>query len=350
MKKYIFFSILASFTLLVNAQIKEGQEPYLTKPLSADAIKNVEVETSGGSISVSGVASSEARIEVFINKNSRRSGDDELSKEEIKKRLDADYELTISVSNGKVTAKARSKDRNMDWKRALNISFKLFVPQNITSELQTSGGSIHLKNLTGSQDFSTSGGSLHVDGLSGKVKGRTSGGSIHLANSKDDIDLETSGGSISADNSKGNINLSTSGGSVALNDLKGTIKANTSGGTIRGKNIKGELNTNTSGGSITLSGLSGSLETSTSGGNIDVSIKELGEYVRITNSGGNVELELPAGKGIDLKLRANSIKKGTLTNFDGTVEDDEINGKLNGGGVPVTVKAGSGKINLTMSN
>lgn len=78
MKKYVFLSILASITLLANAQIKEGQEPYLTKPLTADAIKNVEIETFGGSISVSGVASSEARIEVFINKNNRRSGDDEL--------------------------------------------------------------------------------------------------------------------------------------------------------------------------------------------------------------------------------------------------------------------------------
>ncbi len=70
--------------------------------------------------------------------------------------------------------------------------------------------------------------------------------------------------------------------------------------------------------------------------------------MRITNSGGNVNIELPAGKGIDLKLRANSIKKGTLSNFDGTIEDDEINGKLNGGGVPVTVKAGSGRINLSI--
>ena len=77
-------------------------------------------------------------------------------------------------------------------------------------------------------------------------------------------------------------------------------------------------------------------------------MKELGKYVRITNSGGSVDLQLPSGKGLDLKLRANSIKKGTLTNFDGTIEDDEINGKLNGGGVPVTVKAGSGRINLSI--
>ncbi|HVG12306.1 MAG TPA: DUF4097 family beta strand repeat-containing protein [Flavisolibacter sp.] len=348
MKKYLFLSILASCSILVNAQPKEAQEPYLTKTLADGAIKQVEVETSAGSIAVTGGANSEARIEVYVTKNNSRSGDAPLSREEIQKRLDSEYDLNISVANGKVSATAKPKERNMDWKRALIISFKLFVPQNITSELETSGGSIHLKNLTGSQNFSTSGGSLHVDGLSGKVKGKTSGGSIHLADSKDDIDLETSGGNITAEASSGNLQLSTSGGSLELTGLGGTIKANTSGGSIRGKNISGELDTHTSGGSITLSDLSCSLEASTSGGHMDVAIKELGKYVRLTNSGGSVDLQLPSGKGVDLKLRANSIKKGTLTGFQGTVEDDEIEGKLNGGGVPVTVRAGNGRINLSV--
>ena len=348
MKKYLFLSLFASCSFLANAQSKEAQEPHLTKTLADAAIRQVEVETSAGSISVTGGANSEARVEVYVTKNNRRQGDEAMSKEEIQRRLDSDYDLDISVSNGKVRATAKPKERNMDWKRALIISFKLFVPQNITSELETSGGSIHLKNLTGSQDFSTSGGSLHVEGVSGKVKGKTSGGSIDLADSKDDIDLETSGGNIRAENSSGRLQLSTSGGSLHLTGLSGTIKANTSGGGIRGANISGELDTHTSGGSITLTGLSCSLEASTSGGHIDVAIKELGKYVRLTNSGGSVDLQLPSGKGVDLKLRANSIKKGTLTGFEGTVEDDEIDGKLNGGGVPVTVRAGSGRINLSV--
>ena len=340
--------ILIALSLFTKAQFKEGQEPYLTKALATEGIKEIEVQTSGGSISVAGINSTEARIEVFVTKNNRRSGDAELSKEEITKRLDEDYDLAISVSGGKVTAKAKPKDRNMDWKNALNISFRLFVPQNVNSELETSGGSIHLNNLTGKQEFSTSGGSIHVDGLSGKVKGRTSGGSIHLANSKDDIDLETSGGSIEASNTTGNLQLSTSGGSLDLEGLNGIIKANTSGGSIKGKNIAGELTSHTSGGSITLTELSCSLETSTNGGNIDVTIKELGKYIRITNNGGSIDLQLPSGKGVDLKLRATSIKKTTLSNFQGTIEDDQIEGKLNGGGIPVIVTANSGRIRLSI--
>jgi DUF4097 and DUF4098 domain-containing protein YvlB len=345
MKKYILLLVIVSCTLNASAQIIDSDKPYMTRSLSADAIKDVVVQTSGGSISVSGVNASEARLEVYVKKNNNR-GNETLSNEEIQKRLSEDYDLDINVNGGKISARAKPKDKNIDWKKALSISFKLFVPQNITSDLQTSGGSIHLNNLSGSQEFTTSGGSLHINNLSGKVKGRTSGGSIQLENSKDDINLFTSGGSIEAKNSNGNINLSTSGGSLTLKDLNGVIKANTSGGSINGKNIGGELITSTSGGSIVLNDLSCSLETSTSGGHIDVSMKELGKYLTISNSGGNINLQLPAGKGLDLKLRADNIKRSALTNFQGTIEDDEVNGKLNGGGIPVTVRAGSGRINL----
>ena len=345
MKKIFFLTTLGCFSLLLRAQNSSKQEPYLTKPLANESIKNVEVQTSGGSISVWGGNASEARIEVYINQNNNRSGDN-LSKEEIQKRLDEDYILNVSVSNNKVTATAKPKERNMDWKRALNISFKVFVTQNVSTELETSGGSISLKTLSGNQNFHTSGGSLSVDNLSGKVKGRTSGGSIHVVNSKDEIDLETSGGSINAESCSGNLHLSTSGGSLKLNALKGKIEANTSGGSINGSNIEGELTTNTSGGSIRLNDLSCSLETSTSGGHIDVSIKKLGEYVRISNSGGDIDLQIPANKGLDLKLRGR-IKTTNLNNFSGDKDDEELTGKLNGGGIPVTVRAGSGRINLS---
>ncbi|GEO09204.1 DUF4097 family beta strand repeat-containing protein [Segetibacter aerophilus] len=343
MKKLLFSLLISSACATLYAQDK-NETPYMTKSLSGDAIKNVEVKTSGGSISVTGANPSESRIEVYIHGN---NGKNDLSKEEIQQRLNENYDLDVSVSNNKVTAIAKPKKNNMDWKRGLSISFKVFTPQNIVSNLATSGGSISLKNLSGNQDFSTSGGSLHVESLSGKVRGRTSGGSIHVANSKDDINLATSGGSIHAENCDGNLNLATSGGSLNLTDLKGNIEANTSGGSINGSNIKGELITHTSGGSIRLSDLACSLETGTSGGNINVSIKELGKYVRISNSAGSVDIQLP-NKGINLKLTGQKVTTAALSNFNGRMEKDEIDGTLNGGGIPVTVRAGSGKVNLSM--
>ena len=342
--KNFFLAVTAMGSALL-AQGQTNDAPYQTKSLANESIKNVKVETSGGSIQVTGGNSADARIGVYVRAS---NGRDKLSKDEIDKRLAEDYDLNISVSNNRLTAIAKPKHRNMNWKRALSISFKIYSGQSVSTDLSTSGGSILLANITGSQDFTTSGGSLDIDNVEGEISGRTSGGSIHVKDSKDKIDLSTSGGSIDATNCKGNLKLTTSGGSLKLHDLTGDIEASTSGGSVVGDLIKGELSAHTSGGNVRLDELSCSLKASTSGGHIDVTIKELGEYVTITNSGGNVNLQMPVNKGIDLKLRGDKIKTTTLTNFSGTVEDDEIDGKINGGGIPVTVRAGSGRIDVAM--
>jgi DUF4097 and DUF4098 domain-containing protein YvlB len=335
MKKNIL--LIAALVCAGGVMSQDNKTPYQTKSLASDGIKNVEVRTSGGSISVTGGDGS-PRVEMYVTANNGR--DNSISKAEIDKRLAEDYDITINASGGKLTATAKPKDRNMNWKKALNVSFKVFVAKNVSTNLRTSGGSISLAHLAGTQDFETSGGSLHVDDLSGNVKGETSGGSIHLSNSKDEIDLRTSGGSIDAENCSGNLTLHTSGGSLDLKDLKGKIDANTSGGSIDARKVDGELLAHTSGGSLDLKDLTCSVDASTSGGHIDIEIATLGKYVKVRNSGGNIDLQLPSNKGLDLDLRGDKIKTGNLSNFSGSVEEDRVDGKLNGGGVPVTVKGG----------
>ena len=302
MKKLFFLILISTISFRLIAQDKI---PYMTKSLSGESVKSTEVETSGGSISVTGVNSAaETKVEVYVWSN---RGRDDLSKEEIEKRLQQ-YDLSVTVNNNKLTAIAKPKHRDLDWDKGLSISFKVFVLKNVSTDLSTSGGSISLTNLTGDQKFRTSGGSLHVDNLGGKVDGRTSGGSIHVENSRDDIELETSGGSIDAHNCNGNLRLSTSGGSLKLRDLKGNINASTSGGSVNGRNISGELMTETSGGGIHLFELACSVEASNSGGSIDIEIKELGKYVKISNSGGSISLQLPKNKGVNLDLSGGAPK------------------------------------------
>src|SRR5688572_3979071 len=95
----IFFALVVSSS--VYAQ--NNSEPYLTKSLSKETINNVFARTSGGNIMVSGVGGSDARIEVYITSNNNNKF---LSKEEIKRKLDEDYEFKVEVSDGKLTASA----------------------------------------------------------------------------------------------------------------------------------------------------------------------------------------------------------------------------------------------------
>ncbi len=51
-----------------------------------------------------------------------------------------------------------------------------------------------------------------------------------------------------------------------------------------------------------------------------------------------------------MNLSARRINTETLHNFRGNGERTRINGKLNGGGIPVDVSAGSGTISLSFDS
>ncbi len=346
MKKYLLPVVMLFAAHHLSAQTKYEKEAYSINHFANAKVTNVLVETTGGNITVVN-DNSETRVEVYISPNNSRNKD--LSKEEIKQKLEADYDMTISFANNRLTATAKIKKKNnRDWDQVLNVSFKLFVPKDVSTELNTSGGNISLSNLSGKQDFRTSGGNLMIDNLAGMIKGITSGGSIHVQNSKNNIDLSTSGGNITAESNDGTMKLSTSGGNLDLSELKGDIHATTSGGSIHGDHISGDLFAGTSGGSIGLKSISGSLEANTSAGNIDVEITALSKKVTLSNSAGNIYLQLPSNKGVDLRLSANRIKTDALANFKGTKENERIDGTLNGGGVSVRANANGGDIHLSL--
>lgn len=338
MKKFLTFLLATALSTATFAQTDNA--PYLTKSFSGASIQNVLARTSGGSITVNGTTGNEARVEVYIKGQNNKT----LSKAQIEERLKEDYNFDVSAANGQLSAISSQKNRMFNWKNGLSISFKIYVPKNVSTKLNTSGGSIAMTDLNGVHDFSTSGGSLSLNQLTGNITGHTSGGSITIANSKSQIKLETSGGSIKAQNCSGNIKLSTSGGSLNLNDLTGTIEANTSGGSVSANNISGELITHTSGGSMGLQNISGSLDASTSGGSINATITKVGKYLTLDNSGGSIKLNMP-NQGLNLKLRAQRIKINQLTNFNGSKDDDRVDGTVNGGGVPVRVST-SGSITV----
>jgi len=122
---------------------------------------------------------------------------------------------------------------------------------------KTSGGSIKVGKVEGNVDIDTSGGSIAVEELKGTIKARTSGGSVKAyvsSQPKSDCRLKTSGGSISVYLDEGirmDVNASTSGGRI-YTEFPVTIQ-----GEINKRKLKAEINgggpelyLHTSGGSI----------------------------------------------------------------------------------------------------
>lgn len=343
MKKICLLLIGGLGALAAGAQSSE-HPPFMTKTFPRGSVKSIEAQTSGGNISVEGIASGDARVEVYVWADRR----EDLSKDEIQKRLQDQYDLEVAMEGDKLVAVAKQKTGwQNSWRRGLSISFRIYTPEAVGSHVRTSGGNVSMKNLSGSQDFQTSGGNLDIDHLTGTIVGRTSGGNVTVLDSHDDIDLQTSGGNMHAEECQGKIHLETSGGNVVLRSIKGTISAGTSGGQVEGGKIDGELRAHTSGGNIDLDDVSASLAASTSGGNIHVDLLSPGKYVDLSNSGGDISLQLPQGQGMDLRISADHVHTSSMSNFRGDVDQHHINGSLNGGGVPVKVDGGGGEVHLS---
>jgi len=342
----ILFSLACGLQVLAAAAQSDDQQPFMTKSFSRESVKQLEARTSGGNISVAGETSGDAKVEVYVHgSNGWGNG---LSKDEIQKRLDEEYDLTLAVENGTLKAMARHKEHLDNWGRnGLSISFRIYVPEIVSSEVHTSGGNIHLSDLSGTENFGTSGGNMDIDHKTGKIQGSTSGGNVSIADSKNDIDLRTSGGNMHATHCEGTIRMGTSGGNMVLDDVKGDIHATTSGGSVSGQDIAGELRTSTSGGNIHLGNLSCSLSASTSGGSIDVDLKTMGKYLDLSNSGGNIAVEMPQGLGMSLTVSGERVHTSKLENFSGDIDKHSIAGMMNGGGIPVKVRGSGGNVELT---
>lgn len=342
MKKLLFLLVFGLPVVVLNAQSGDRQ-PYMQKSFARGAVHDLQVETSGGNISVSGSNTGDARVEVYVWADNRR----DLSREELQKRVEEQYDLNVGLEGSKLVAIAKPK-KSFNWnnRHGVSISFRVFSPVEVSSHIRTSGGNLELKDLSGNEDFSTSGGNMDVTHLAGTIRGRTSGGNVTVTDSHNDIDLATSGGNMSATRCEGKVHLETSGGNVGLHSVKGTIRATTSGGQVDGGQIEGELQAHTSGGNIDLADVSGSLEASTSGGNIHVTFLSVEKYVDLSNSSGDITVQLPGNKGMDLRFDGERVHVSSMNNFRGDQDEHHIRGTVNGGGIPVKVDGSGGSVHV----
>lgn len=316
--------IIGPLTNQVSESMGIDNATLLTKKsYPIESVKKVKVTTSGGYVSVVGDADQEAVLEMYVRPNSSTN----LSKDEMQKILDRDYEISIQQKGNTLEAFAKRKD-NLTWENAISISFKIRTSKNVATELNTSGGSIKLANLSGRQDFRTSGGILELDNLEGDITGKTSGGSIQTSNSK------------------GIINLTTSGGGIRIDNLNGNVFVSTSGGSIKGENIAGTLVAETSGGSIDLADLACKLDASTSGGSVTTVFRELTNSVQLSTSAGSVNITLPEDSSADLNLKGFKVNTETIPGFDGDNVKGKLVGKMNGGGIVVHASTSAGSVNL----
>lgn len=184
------------------------------------------------------------------------------------------------------------------------------------------------------------------DSWSWKGRQRIEGRYVIAVPAKFNAHAKTSGGSIAVREVDGEVKVNTSGGDIRVNGGGGTLDGNTSGGSVTVKSFHGPVTVNTSGGSVRIEDVAGAIQGSTSGGSISASLPSLSDPVKLTTSGGNVTLRVPADAAFDLDAATSGGSAGSdlPVTISGQKSGSRLKGPVNGGGKPVVLRSSGGDV------
>lgn len=153
---------------------------------------------------------------------------------------------------------------------------------------------------------------------------------------------------------EGDVNLRTGDGKIEVAGLKGQMDLHSGDGGENLDNVEGKLHATTGDGHIRAAGRFDELELKTGDGHVEVraqSGSKLAANWRIETGDGSASVDLPSDLQADLDFHTNDgrIDLDMPVTAEGQMRENEIRGKLNGGGNRITVRTGDGSIHLGKS-
>jgi len=324
----MYSMLVMLFALLSLNGFSKDDEPTIIKTFEMTQPGTLNASSSGGGVTVGTHDQSKVIIQAFVRKNGRILSPSDRDLDDILE----DFDLDFSKSGSVVTAVVKHKVK-FSFFNNVGISLNILVPQEMSCNVSSSGGSVKAEGVEGTHNFSSSGGGVRLENITGTTKATSSGGSVKATHMKGDISLSSSGGGVSVEGARGTVYARSSGGSVNLSDIQGDADASSSGG---GVSVIGEA---------------GTVKAKSSGGSVKVDVTNLTGELYLQSSGGGVSAVIHDGEklGLDLDLRSDRVNID-LHNFSGTSEKDRVKGKMNGGGIPVYMHASGGSVNVSYQN
>lgn len=280
------------------------------------------------------ISSEDGNIEVLS------SGDDSIevcylfkrnNKLVVMSRVEIEKELGLTVipnANGLKISVTYPKDLSTRGaNNGITLSLKVYVPKQTACNLKTADGNISISGLVSDQELNSGDGYLDVSNVKGRVKGYTRDGNIRL------VEI------------RGSADFNSGDGNILLDNIVGKVTCSTGDGHMKASNIRGELSLKTSDGHIEFAAIEGAVTAITSDGHIKGNVFELKGKLSLEAKDGHIEVAIPDRLGLDLNLRAESIQT-SLKKFIGKSDEHSLQGKINGGGIPVEIKAPEGIVKL----
>jgi DUF4097 and DUF4098 domain-containing protein YvlB len=150
---------------------------------------------------------------------------------------------------------------------------------------------------------------------------------------------------------KGRVNLRTGDGNIELARFGGQMELSSGDGSETLHGVDGKLRASTGDGHITADGRFDVLDLKTGDGRLDIRAaagSTIADDWTMRTGDGNVELELPGDLAADLYLHTGDghIDVNLPMTTEGRIKQNDVHGKMNGGGKLMTIHTGDGSISI----
>ena len=254
------------------------KETYVKDNISQNIdVKKVKIRNEFGEIKVLSGTGSSIRIEAQVQVKHNN---------EVKARAYAKDAIEIvEGETTEISPKSPSNDQRGDVAKA-QIDFVIYVPKQVSAEVEGSFGDIRNEDLQGKvytsnkhgkvrvlnigsdTEIRNSFGDIEVKSIKGKVTVYNTNGKIRTSDIEGDAILETHFGDIDASKISGGVNVINNNGRVEIKDAGGYVKVKNSFGDVTASNIGGDIKVNSNNGKIRVDGAEGSADLQNSFGDI----------------------------------------------------------------------------------
>ena len=153
---------------------------------------------------------------------------------------------------------------------------------------------------------------------------------------------------------EGKVNLRTGDGRISVNHLRGEMDFYSGDGRLEVEDADGNLRARTGDGAIRVTGRFDSVDVSSGDGHVSLMVRPGSRVARsweVRTSDGGVSLEIPADLAADLDLHTGDghITLNLPLTVEGKFNNQDVHGKLNGGGNRLVVHTGDGSITVDKS-
>ena len=237
MKKFIYLTVL----ILVCSSVSFAQRETRDLELSANGIKELEIEAGAGFLKIRGVEGLK-KIEVeaeIVVKGIRKKDIDEFLEDNLELSLEREGKRVVLISTFHHSRRSRSF---FGRRKSALINIIVRIPYEMNLVIEDGSGYTEIENLKGNINIHDGSGSLTIEKIIGDVDVNDGSGRLEIRDIEGDVEIDDNSGSILVRDILGSVYVEDGSGSITINGVERNVVIGDDGsGGVSIRNVKGKV-------------------------------------------------------------------------------------------------------------